>query len=98
AARERPGPRRGGRGSALAPTPTRRVEELMVDLKKNYTIALVTHNMQQALRVADTTCFFGVDISQGSRTGYLVEMGPTRQIFDAPKEKLTGEYVRGEFS
>jgi len=84
--------------SALDPIATRRVEELMVDLKKNYTIALVTHNMQQALRVADTTCFFGVDISQGSRTGYLVEMGPTRQIFEAPKEKLTGEYVRGEFS
>jgi len=84
--------------SALDPIATRRVEELMVELKKNYTIALVTHNMQQALRVADTTCFFGVDISKGSRTGYLVEMGPTRQIFDAPREKLTGEYVRGEFS
>src|SRR5215510_2671640 len=84
--------------SALDPIATRRVEELMVDLKKNYTIALVTHNMQQALRVADTTCFFGVDISQGSRTGYLVEMGPTRQIFEDPKEKLTGEYIRGEFS
>jgi phosphate transport system ATP-binding protein len=84
--------------SALDPIATRRVEELMVELKKNYTIALVTHNMQQALRVADTTCFFGVDISKGSRTGYLVEMGPTRQIFEAPKEKLTGEYVRGEFS
>jgi phosphate transport system ATP-binding protein len=84
--------------SALDPIATRRIEELMVELKQNYTIALVTHNMQQAMRVADTTCFFGVDISQGSRTGYLVEMGQTRQIFEAPKEKLTGEYVRGEFS
>jgi phosphate transport system ATP-binding protein len=54
--------------------------------------------MQQATRVADTTAFFGVDISQGSRTGYLVEMGPTQQIFENPREKLTGEYVRGEFS
>jgi phosphate transport system ATP-binding protein len=84
--------------SALDPIATRRVEELMVELKKNYTIALVTHNMQQATRVADTTAFFGVDISQGSRTGYLVEMGPTKQIFESPKESLTRQYVRGEFS
>ena len=84
--------------SALDPIATRRVEELMLELKEKYTIALVTHNMQQATRVADTTAFFGVDISQGSRTGYLVEMGPTRQIFEDPQEKLTGEYVRGEFS
>ena len=84
--------------SALDPIATRRVEELMLELKEKYTIALVTHNMQQATRVADTTAFFGVDISQGSRTGYLVEMGPTQQIFENPREKLTGEYVRGEFS
>ncbi len=67
--------------SALDPVATRRVEELMLDLKENYTIALVTHNMQQAIRVADKTAFFGVDISRGSRTGYLVEMGQTEQIF-----------------
>jgi phosphate transport system ATP-binding protein len=84
--------------SALDPIATRRVEELMLELKANYTIALVTHNMQQALRVADTTAFFSVDISKGGRTGHLVEMGPTKQIFEAPKEKLTGEYIRGEFS
>jgi phosphate transport system ATP-binding protein len=84
--------------SALDPIATRRVEELMVELKKNYTIALVTHNMQQASRVADTTAFFSVDISQGSRTGYLVERGPTEQIFHSPREKLTKEYIRGEFS
>src|SRR5262245_57098562 len=84
--------------SALDPIATRRVEELMVDLKKQCTIALVTNNMPQATRVADTTAFFSVDISKGSRTGYLVEMGQTRQIFEAPREKLTGEYVRGEFS
>ena len=50
----------------------------MLELKKDYTIAIVTHNMQQAKRVADTTAFFSVDISQGGRTGYLVEFGPTR--------------------
>jgi phosphate transport system ATP-binding protein len=84
--------------SALDPIATRRIEELMLELKQNYTIAMVTHNMQQALRVADTTAFFSVDISKGNRTGYLVEMGTTKQIFEAPREKLTGEYIRGEFS
>ncbi|HTO58048.1 MAG TPA: phosphate ABC transporter ATP-binding protein PstB [Pseudomonadales bacterium] len=84
--------------SALDPIATRRVEELMLELKKDYTIVLVTHNMQQATRVADTTAFFSVDISKGTRTGYLVEMGPTQQIFEDPQEKLTREYVRGEFS
>ena len=54
--------------------------------------------MQQATRVADLTAFFGVDISHGGRTGYLVEMGETKQIFDAPREQLTKQYVRGEFS
>ena len=84
--------------SALDPIATRRVEELMVELKKDYTIALVTHNMQQAIRVADTTAFFSVDISQGTRTGYLVEMGPTTQIFDSPREQLTADYISGKFS
>jgi phosphate transport system ATP-binding protein len=84
--------------SALDPIATRQVEELMLELKKNYTVALVTHNMQQATRVADKTAFFSVDISQGGRTGYLVEMGETRQIFEAPQQKLTQQYVAGEFS
>ena len=84
--------------SALDPIATRRVEELMVELKKDYTIALVTHNMQQAIRVADTTAFFSVDISQGTRTGYLVEMGPTAQIFENPREQMTGDYITGKFS
>ena len=73
-------------------------EELMVELKRDYTIALVTHNMQQAIRVADTTAFFSVDISRGTRTGYLVEMGPTDQIFNSPREKLTADYISGQFS
>src|SRR5215475_3256439 len=84
--------------SALDPIATRRIEELMVQLKQNYTIAIVTHNMQQAMRVADTTAFFSVDISRGNRTGYLVEMGPTKQLFESPKEKLTKDYISGQFS
>jgi len=84
--------------SALDPIATRRIEELMLELKDDYTIALVTHNMQQAMRVADITSFFAVDIWKGGRTGYLVEMGETRQIFEAPQEQLTKEYIRGEFS
>lgn len=84
--------------SALDPIATRQVEELMLELKERYTVALVTHNMQQAMRVADKTAFFGVDISQGGRTGYLVEMGDTRQIFEDPREQLTKQYVAGEFS
>jgi phosphate transport system ATP-binding protein len=84
--------------SALDPIATRKIEELMAELKRKYTIALVTHNMQQALRVADKTAFFSVDLSAGGRTGYLVEFGETRQIFEDPHEQLTQEYIRGEFS
>jgi phosphate transport system ATP-binding protein len=84
--------------SALDPIATRQVEELMLELKANYTVALVTHNMQQATRVADTTAFFSVDISRGGRTGYLVEMGLTKQIFEDPQQSLTKDYIAGEFS
>ncbi|MGD8955931.1 MAG: phosphate ABC transporter ATP-binding protein PstB [Chromatiaceae bacterium] len=84
--------------SALDPIATRQVEELMLQLKERYTVALVTHNMQQATRVADNTSFFGVDISEGGRTGYLVEMGLTQQVFEDPQEDLTKQYVAGEFS
>jgi len=84
--------------SALDPIATRRIEELMVQLKTRYTIAIVTHNMQQAQRVADLTAFFSVDITKGTRTGYLVESGPTQQVFDSPAELLTKEYVSGHFS
>jgi phosphate transport system ATP-binding protein len=84
--------------SALDPIATRRIEELMLELKENYTIALVTHNMQQATRVADITAFFAVDISRGGRTGYLVEMGDTEQVFHHPREKLTKDYISGKFS
>ncbi len=84
--------------SALDPIATRRIEELMLELKERYTIAIVTHNLQQAQRVADKTGFLYVDTSQGGRTGYLVEFGDSRQIFDDPKEVHTKEYIRGEFS
>jgi len=84
--------------SALDPIATRQIEELMLELKNDYTVAIVTHNMQQAQRVADKTAFFSVDISRGGRTGYLVEMGDTNQLFNDPQEKLTQEYLSGEFS
>jgi phosphate transport system ATP-binding protein len=84
--------------SALDPIATRQIEELMIELKQHYSVALVTHNMQQATRVADVTAFMGVDISKGGRTGHLVEMGDTQQIFEDPKQELTQAYVRGEFS
>jgi len=84
--------------SALDPIATRRIEELMLELKERYTIAIVTHNLQQAQRVADKTGFLYVDTSQGGRTGYLVEFGDSKQVFDDPKETHTKEYIRGEFS
>ena len=84
--------------SALDPIATRRIEELMLELKERYTIAIVTHNLQQAQRVADKTGFLYVDTTQGGRTGYLVEFGDSKQIFDDPKEAHTKEYIRGEFS
>ena len=70
----------------------------MIELKQEYTVAIVTHNMQQAQRVADTTAFFSVDVSKGSRTGFLVELGDTQQVFQDPREELTKAYVHGEFS
>ncbi len=84
--------------SALDPIATRRIEELMEELKKKYTIAIVTHNLQQAKRVADKTAFMYVDTSEGTRTGYLVEFGDTQQIFDDPQQDDTKRYIRGEFS
>ncbi|WP_035273106.1 phosphate ABC transporter ATP-binding protein PstB [Desulfogranum japonicum] len=84
--------------SALDPIATRQIEELMVQLKERFTVAIVTHNMQQAQRVADQTAFFAVDISRGGRTGYLVEMAPTAELFSNPQEELTKEYLHGEFS
>jgi phosphate transport system ATP-binding protein len=84
--------------SALDPVATRKIEELMSELKKKYTIAIVTHNLQQAKRVADKTGFLYVDTTQGGRTGYLVEFGDTKQIFENPREKHTKDYIQGAFS
>jgi phosphate transport system ATP-binding protein len=84
--------------SALDPIATRRIEELMLELKKRYTIAIVTHNLQQAQRVADKTGFLYVDTTGGGRTGYLVEYGESKEMFENPKEKHTKDYIRGEFS
>jgi phosphate transport system ATP-binding protein len=84
--------------SALDPIATRRIEELMQELKQKYTIAIVTHNLQQAKRVADKTAFMYVDTSRGGRTGYLVEYGDTRELFDNPQQLYTKQYISGEFS
>jgi len=84
--------------SAIDPVATRKIEELMAELKKKYTIALVTHNLQQAKRVADKTAFLYVDTAENGRTGFLVEFGDTSQLFEQPKEKQTQEYLAGEFS
>ena len=84
--------------SALDPIATRKIEELMLELRKRFTIAIVTHNLQQAQRVADYTGFLYVDTTQGGRTGYLVEFGESKQLFAAPVHKHTQDYIRGEFS
>ncbi|QOV90364.1 phosphate ABC transporter ATP-binding protein PstB [Humisphaera borealis] len=84
--------------SALDPIATRRVEELMIELKQKYTIAIVTHNLQQAARVADKTGFMFVDTTKGGRTGYLVEFDDTVKIFRDPSAPETQQYIRGEFS
>jgi phosphate transport system ATP-binding protein len=84
--------------SALDPIATRKIEDLMQELKKKFTIAIVTHNLQQAKRVADKTAFLYVDTTQGGRTGYLVEYRDTRELFEDPTQPATQAYIRGEFS
>jgi phosphate transport system ATP-binding protein len=84
--------------SALDPIATLKIEELMLGLKDEYSIIIVTHNMQQAARVSDRTAFFNVKLSEeGMRTGYLVEFNPTEELFTAPKEKDTEDYITGRF-
>ena len=84
--------------SALDPIATRKIEELMLELRQKYTIAIVTHNLQQAQRVADYTGFLYVDTTAGGRTGYLVEFEASKQLFENPQHQHTKEYIRGEFS
>ena len=84
--------------SALDPIATTRIEDLMHDLKQNYTILIVTHNMQQAARVADMTAFFSVELAaDGDRTGILVEYDETTKIFTQPSDQRTEDYVTGRF-
>jgi phosphate transport system ATP-binding protein len=84
--------------SALDPISTGAIEELMLDLKRNYSIVIVTHNMQQAARVSDRTAFFNVDkLEEGKRVGKLVEFAPTEKIFTKPDDIRTEEYVTGKF-
>ncbi len=86
--------------SALDPISTLKIEETMHELKKNFTIIIVTHNMQQALRVSDMTAFFNAiehDEGDGGKIGYLAEYGSTSKIFNSPKEKSTQEYISGKF-
>ena len=84
--------------SALDPISTGAIEELMLELKENYSIVIVTHNMQQAARVSDRTAFYNVDkLEEGKRVGKLVEFAPTEKIFTAPDDKRTEEYVTGKF-
>jgi phosphate transport system ATP-binding protein len=84
--------------SALDPIATTRIEDLMHELKRDYTIVIVTHNMQQAARVADMTAFFSIDVDEeGQRAGILVEYDETPTIFTHPSDKRTEDYVTGRF-
>jgi len=81
--------------SALDPIATLRIEELMQELAKNYTIIVVTHNMQQAARVSDYTAFFSLD--ERDRAGILIEYGATKKLFTNPEKKITEDYITGRF-
>ena len=83
--------------SALDPIATSAIEDLMHELKKDYTLVIVTHNMQQAARVADLTAFFTLEVGGGRRTGVLVEYDSTDKIFTNPSDKRTEDYVTGRF-
>ena len=85
--------------SALDPIATARIEDLMQEIKQDYTIMIVTHNMQQAARVSDTTAFFTADVrsENDTRTGILVEVDTTQKIFSNPSDERTENYVTGRF-
>ena len=83
--------------SALDPISTSAIEDLIHELKRDYTIVIVTHNMQQAARIADMTAFFSVEVDEGQRSGLLVEYAATPTIFTKPADKRTEDYVTGRF-
>ena len=85
--------------SALDPIATARIEDLMQEIKKQYTIIIVTHNMQQAARVSDSTAFFTTEVNSESdrRTGVLVEFDTTQRIFSVPSDERTEAYITGRF-
>jgi phosphate transport system ATP-binding protein len=83
--------------SALDPIATASVEQLIVALKRDYTIVIVTHNMQQAARIADRTAFFSLGLHDGRQTGTLVEYDDTSKIFTRPADQRTNDYVTGRF-
>ena len=84
--------------ASLDPIATAKIEDLMKDLAHDYTIVIVTHNMQQAARVSDRTAFFTADVDEkGVRHGRLIEYGPTRMLFSQPKDRRTEDYISGRF-
>ena len=85
--------------SALDPISTLKIEETMHELKKSFTIVIVTHNMQQAVRVSDETAFFNAETveNRSGKVGYLVEFNDTQSIFNSPKQRATQDYVSGRF-
>ena len=85
--------------SALDPIATARIEDLMQEIKKDYTIIIVTHNMQQAARVSDRTAFFTTEVNTESdrRTGVMVEFDLTQKMFSVPSDERTESYVTGRF-
>jgi phosphate transport system ATP-binding protein len=83
--------------SALDPISTAAIEDLMHELKRDYTLVIVTHNMQQAARVADMTAFFSLEVADSDRWGILVEYDETAKIFTHPSDKRTEDYVTGRF-
>ena len=85
--------------SALDPISTLKIEETMHELKKSFTIVIVTHNMQQAVRVSDMTAFYNAEAVEGGtgKVGYLVEFSDTETIFNSPQQQATQDYVSGRF-
>ena len=83
--------------SALDPIATSRIEDLMAELKREFTIVIVTHNMQQAARVSDMTAFFTAEVEDGHRRGKLVEYDKTEPMFTSPSDSRTEGYITGRF-